>query len=84
MAGYSWEESNDNDGFKLTTYNFYNDVPTYPQPGDGLQSDINVSDWVAAGMRLRTHDLLLQTANYSFNSKYMFQATVRRDGLGFR
>jgi len=27
MAGYSWEEGNDNDGFKLTTYDFYQRWP---------------------------------------------------------
>ena len=41
MAGYSWEESNDNDGFKLTTYNFYNDALTYHNLGMGNFVDVN-------------------------------------------
>lgn len=82
MAGYSWEESNDNDGFKLTTYNFYNDVLTYHNLGMGNKVDIN-------GLGLGDGRYMLSTlrmisfygrANYSFNSKYMFQATLRRDG----
>ena len=41
MAGYSWEEGNDNDGFKLTTYDFYNDALTYYNLGMGNKIDIN-------------------------------------------
>lgn len=82
MAGYSWEESNDNDGFKLTTYNFYNDVLSYYNLGMGNKIDNN-------GLGLGDGRYMLSTlrmisfygrANYSFNSKYMLQATVRRDG----
>lgn len=82
MAGYSWEEGNDNDGFKLTTYNFYNDALTYYNLGMGNKVDIN-------GLGLGDSRYMLSTlrmisfygrANYSFNSKYMLQATIRRDG----
>lgn len=82
MAGYSWEESNDNDGFKLTTYNFYDDALTYYNLGMGNNVDIN-------GLGLGDGRYMLSTlrmislygrANYSFNSKYMLQATIRRDG----
>lgn len=82
MAGYSWEESNDNDGFKLTTYNFYNDALSYHNLGMGNFVDVN-------GLGLGDGRYMLSTlrmisfygrANYSFNSKYMLQATLRRDG----
>lgn len=82
MGGYSWEEGNDNDGFKLTTYNFYDDALTYYNLGMGNNIDIN-------GLGLGDGRYMLSTlrmisfygrANYSFNSKYMLQATVRRDG----
>lgn len=82
MAGYSWEEGNDNDGFKLTTYDFYNDALTYYNLGMGNKIDIN-------GLGLGDGRYMLSTlrmisfygrANYSFNSKYLFQATIRRDG----
>ncbi len=82
MAGYSWEEGNDNDGFKLTTYNFYNDDLTYYNLGMGNNIDIN-------GFGLGDGRFMLSTLrmisfygrlNYSFNSKYMLQATIRRDG----
>lgn len=82
MAGYSWEESNDNDGFKLTTYNFYDDALTYYNLGMGNNVDLN-------GLGLGDGRYMLSTlrmislygrANYSFNSKYMLQVTIRRDG----
>ncbi len=82
MAGYSWEESNDNDGFKLTTYDFYNDDLTYYNLAMGNKVDIN-------GLGLGDGSYMLSTlrmisvygrANYSFNSKYILQATIRRDG----
>ena len=82
MAGYSFEESNDNDGFKLTTYNFYNDALSYHNLGMGNNVDIN-------GLGLGDGRYMLSTLrmisfygriNYSFNSKYLLQATARRDG----
>lgn len=82
MAGYSWEEGNDNDGFKLTTYNFYNDALTYYNLGMGNKVDLN-------GLGLGDGRYMLSTlrmisfygrVNYSYNSKYMLQATLRRDG----
>ena len=83
MAGYSWEEKKNNDGFGLSTAGFYNDDLTwynmsyaqrvyranaaYPYVDSGYVENIrNISFY--------------GRVNYSFDSRYMLQATIRRDG----
>ena len=79
MAGYSWEESNRNDGFGVTVKNFYSDALkyydlTYANSIDGI-------DGVESGS-LSTLRMIsfYGRANYSFADKYNIQATIRRDG----
>lgn len=81
MAGYSWEQSDDNDSFGLDVYNFYNDNSTFYN-----LNLANKMDWQNGGI---TGNGTLETlrmisfygrANYSFDSKYLLQATIRRDG----
>lgn len=80
MAGYSWQEDNTNDGFQLRAYDFISDDLTYHNLGmansidrteDGL-GDYNLSTLRMISFYAR--------ANYSFDGKYLLQATVRRDG----
>lgn len=79
MAGYSWEEKMSNDGFGLTVHDFYNDVLkwnqlTYASTIDGIPA-------VQSGTKETIRNISFYgRASYSFNSKYMIQATVRRDG----
>lgn len=78
MAGYSWEESNNKNGFELTVKDFYNDDLSYYNLGAGNKvelSDIPFSEYNALRMIS-----FYGRVNYAFNSKYMLQATVRRDG----
>lgn len=80
MAGYSWQEDNTNNGFQQRTYGFYSDVLGYYNMGMA-----NFVDRTSAGMgnyNLSTLRMIsfYARANYSYNSKYMLQATVRRDG----
>lgn len=78
MGGYSWEESNDNDGFQLTTYDYYNDDLTYHNMGMANKIDKNgLGGWVLSTLRMIS---FYGRLNYSYASKYLFQATVRRDG----
>ncbi len=79
MAGYSWEQSDDNDGFGLTVYNFYNDDLSYYNLGYANNMDIS---GINSGYTLSTLRMIsfYGRLNYSYNSKYLFQATVRRDG----
>ncbi len=79
LAGYSWEESQDSSGFGLTVYNFYNDEVGY----DNLyyansmdMSGIN-DDYTLSTLRMIS---FYGRVNYGFKSKYLLQATVRRDG----
>ena len=80
MIGYSWEENTDNDGFGLTVNNFFDDQLgwnnlTYA----GMMK--NGMKWVESGTIETVRNISFYgRASYSYNSKYMLQATVRRDG----
>lgn len=79
MAGYSWEEKVRNDGFGLTVHNFFDDTLmwnnlTYAGAIDGMPA-------VSSGTKETVRNISFYgRVSYSYNSKYMFQATVRRDG----
>lgn len=79
MAGYSWEEKHTNDGFGLSTEGFFNDklgwnamasattiLSIYSAYNGNIQNVRNISFY--------------GRASYSFDSRYMLQATIRRDG----
>ncbi len=79
MVGYSWEENNTNDGFGVTVKNFYNDYVkyynlTYANTIDGIDG---VESGTESTLRMIS---FYGRANYSFDSKYNIQATIRRDG----
>jgi iron complex outermembrane receptor protein len=79
MAGYSWEERNSNDGFGLTVHNFFDDYLkwnqlTYAGTIDGMTA-------VESGTKEKIRNISFYgRVSYSFNSRYMLQATIRRDG----
>ena len=79
MAGYSWEEKNNNDGFGLTVHNFFDDNLkwnnlTYAGAIDGMPA-------VQSGTKETIRNISFYgRLSYSYNSKYMLQATIRRDG----
>ena len=79
MAGYSWEERMSNDGFGLTVHGFLNDYLkwnqlTYAGQIDGIPA-------VESGTKETVRNISFYgRASYSFNSRYMLQATIRRDG----
>lgn len=79
MAGYSWEESKTNDGFGVSVHNFFDDTLgwnnlTYAGVIDGPQK-------VESGTIETIRNISFYgRVSYSYNSKYMLQATVRRDG----
>jgi TonB-linked SusC/RagA family outer membrane protein len=79
MAGYSWEEKVSNDGFGLTVHNFFDDKLkwnnlTYAGTIDGIPG-------VESGVKEKVRNISFYgRASYSYNSKYMLQATIRRDG----
>lgn len=79
MAGYSWEEKMSNDGFGLTVHDFYDDVLkwnqlTYASTIDGIPA-------IQSGTKETIRNISFYgRISYSYNSKYMIQATMRRDG----
>ena len=79
MAGYSWEERNTGDGFGLTVHNFFDDYLkwnqlTYAGAIDGMPA-------VQSGTKEKIRNISFYgRVSYSYNSRYMLQATIRRDG----
>lgn len=78
MAGYSWEEHKNGDGFGAKGYNFYDDTLGWNNIG-------MANSWDADPVwgELESHTKMISfygRVNYSLMSKYLFQAAVRRDG----
>lgn len=79
MAGYSWEERVNNDGFGVTVNNFYNDETGFWNLR--YANNINGITDVTGSSREKIRNISFYgRVNYSFNSRYMLQATMRRDG----
>ena len=79
MIGYSWEQSNQDDGFGLTVKDFYNDAVkyynlTYANQIDGIDA---VQSGAESTLRMIS---FYGRLNYSYASRYNLQATLRRDG----
>lgn len=78
MAGYSWEQSDNNDGFNASSYNFFDDSLGWENLGAANSYSSNpVSSNVRETKRMIS---FYGRANYSYDSKYLFQVAVRRDG----
>ena len=80
MAGYSWEEKKNNDGFGLSVEGYYNDDLTWYNMSYA-QTILGVQNSVQSGYRENIRNISFYgRANYSFDGRYMLQATIRRDG----
>lgn len=80
MLGYSWQESSYDNGFQATDKGFSNDELGYHGIGSGggyLEERINYGDFYYSKLRMIS---FFGRANYSYDSKYLFQATLRYDG----
>ncbi len=80
MIGYSWEEKVNNDGFGLRVNNFFDDTIGWNNLTYAGEMK-NGMKWVESGTieTIRNISFYGRVA-YSYNGKYMAQATVRRDG----
>lgn len=78
MLGYSWQENNNNDGFQTSAKGFTSDVLGYYNLGLGSSTDM--PDYGSIYYSTLRMISVFGRLNYSFNSKYILQATVRRDG----
>ena len=80
MAGYTWEEKKNNDGFGLSVEGYYNDDLTWYNMSYA-QTILGVQNSVSSGYVENIRNISFYgRANYSFDGRYMLQATVRRDG----
>jgi iron complex outermembrane receptor protein len=79
MAGYSWEEESSGDSFGATVYNFYNDEVGYNNMSYASSMDGIDGLSIGAESILRMISFYGRV-NYSYNSRYNLQATIRRDG----
>jgi TonB-dependent starch-binding outer membrane protein SusC len=79
LAGYSWQEDRRGDGFGVRTQNFTTDDLTYnnlyfsnPPAGTVIFDNTGINT-----LRLIS---FYGRVNYQFDDKYLFQASLRRDG----
>ena len=80
MAGYTWEDKKNNDGFGLTVEGYYNDDLTWYNMSYA-QTILGVQNSVSSGYRENIRNISFYgRANYSFDGRYMLQASIRRDG----
>lgn len=80
MAGYSWEEKKNNDGFGLSVEGYYNDDLGWYNMSYA-QTILGVQNSVQSGYLEKVRNISFYgRVNYSFDSRYMLQATIRRDG----
>ena len=80
MAGYSWEQKKNNDGFGSTVEGYYNDNLKWYNMSYA-QTILGVQNSVASGYVENVKNISFYgRANYSFDGRYMLQATIRRDG----
>lgn len=78
MLGYSWEQQDNKDGFGATGYNFYDDAIGWNNLGMANSWDEDP----AYGTDMSTKRMIsfYGRANYSFDSRYIAQFAIRRDG----
>lgn len=80
MGGYSWEEKKNNDGFGLSVEGYYNDDLVWYNMSYA-QTILGVQNSVQSGYLEKVRNISFYgRVNYSFDSRYMLQATIRRDG----
>ena len=80
MGGYSWEEKKNNDGFGLSVEGYYNDDLGWYNMSYA-QTILGVQNSVQSGYLEKVRNISFYgRVNYSFDSRYMLQATIRGDG----
>ncbi len=78
MLGYSWEQSDTGEGFGARGYNFYDDTLWWNNIGmaNSWESDPVWANTLSTVRMISFYGRV----NYSYMSKYIAQAAVRRDG----
>ena len=79
MLGFSWEEKMSNDGFGVRVQNFFDDSLSWNNLS--YAGEIRGVKDVRGGVKETIRNISFYgRVSYSFNSRYMIQATLRRDG----
>lgn len=82
MAGYSWEQEDNGDGFGARGYDFYDDSLGWDNIGMANKWDEDPV-WASTNAWKRSTKRMISfygRANYSLDSRYIFQVALRRDG----
>lgn len=80
MAGYSWEEIVQGDGFGVSVNNFYNDDLKWYNLGYASYVYEDIKGISSGAQETIRNISFYGRVNYSYKSRYMLQATMRRDG----
>lgn len=79
MLGYSFEQRMSNDGFGVTVHDFYDDTIGFHNIS--YANLINGMSDVQGAMKETVRNISFYgRTNYAYNSRYMLQVTLRRDG----
>ncbi len=80
LAGYSWQQDRTNDGFGVSTQGYTNDLLTFYNlyvSNPNTVGNINFDNAAISTLRLISY---YGRVNYSYNEKYLLQASLRNDG----
>ncbi|GEO07280.1 SusC/RagA family TonB-linked outer membrane protein [Adhaeribacter aerolatus] len=80
LAGYSWQEDRTGEGFQTSGRGFTSDVLTYNNLGLSSPPPGFVSNYGNTTIQTLRLISFYGRVNYSFNEKYLFQASLRQDG----
>jgi len=80
LAGYSWQEDRTGDGFGVATQGYTNDLLTYYNlyvSNPNTVGNISFDNAAISTLRLISY---YGRVNYQYGERYLFQASVRKDG----
>lgn len=80
VAGYSWQEDVNNDGFQANNRNYPTDDLGYSNIGLGSPTGNFRTDWGSNNYQKLRLISFYGRANYNYANKYLAQVSVRRDG----
>lgn len=80
LAGYSWQENKDGEGFQTSGENFVSDALLWNNLGLSNGNGTTVVDYGTNFISVLRLISFYGRAIYDYQGKYLFQATLRRDG----
>lgn len=80
LAGYSWQEDRRGDGFQTSNQGFVSDATQGDNLGLGSPDGSFLPNYGSTRIQTLRFISFYGRANYQFKEKYLFMASVRRDG----